>query len=427
MSATSRFIGQAGMRGRLTSLEGSKPMVRTTASRSRGGPPAVAIVHDYLTQRGGAERVVAVMAEAFPLAPLLTSLYSPDQTFPEFGRAKVRATALNRIPVLRHHHRLALPLLAPIFAAQCVDAEVTLCSSSGWAHGVRAAGRKVVYCYAPARWLYQTERYLGSRGEAAKGSRVVAEITRLMLTGMKPVLSRWDKRAAASADRYLTSSTVVASAIAEVYGIDAEVLPPPPGLRPEGPQEEVPDLPAGYVLCVSRLLPYKNLHHVINAAALLPALRFVIVGDGPLRQALATSATANVRFLGNVDDAQLRWLYSNAAVHLSAAYEDYGLTPLEAGSFGVPTAALEAGGFLDTIFPGLNGLFFAEPTARQIAGTIADCLNERWRRDDICSHASSYSKEQFIWRLQNAVCGCRVTKVQDSPHSGSCHRSSATG
>src|SRR4051794_5927491 len=96
----------------------------------------VAIAHDYLTQRGGAERVVLSLARAFPGAPIYTSVYEPDTTFPEFAHLDVRTTPLNRLQPLRRRHRLALPMLAPAFSNVHVDADVVVCSSSGWAHGV---------------------------------------------------------------------------------------------------------------------------------------------------------------------------------------------------------------------------------------------------------------------------------------------------
>lgn len=123
----------------------------------------VALVHDYLTQRGGAERVVLSLRRAFPDAPIYTSLYDPAGTFPEFGAADVQPLPLNLLAPLRRRHRLALGLLAPSFSRLRVEADVVVCSSSGWAHGTAATGRKIVYCHAPARWLYQGERYLGER------------------------------------------------------------------------------------------------------------------------------------------------------------------------------------------------------------------------------------------------------------------------
>src|SRR4051812_17705186 len=128
--------------------------------RPRMTRTSVAIVHDYLTQRGGAERVVLAMNRAFPDAPIYTSLYDPDGTYPEFATIDVRTAPLNRVPALCRYHRGAFPVLAPTFSAMNIDADVVVCSSSGWAHGVRTAGYKIVYCHAPARWLYQTDRYL---------------------------------------------------------------------------------------------------------------------------------------------------------------------------------------------------------------------------------------------------------------------------
>ncbi len=95
------------------------------------------------------------MLKVFPDAPIHTSLFDPATTFPEFSEADVRPLAVNRIRSLRTHHRRALPVLAPSFARLRLDHDVVLCSSSGWAHGVQASGRKIVYCHSPARWLYQ--------------------------------------------------------------------------------------------------------------------------------------------------------------------------------------------------------------------------------------------------------------------------------
>src|SRR4051812_21300245 len=102
------------------------------------------------------------MARAFPDAPIYTSLYDPAETFEAFAELDVRAAPLDRIGLFRRHHRLALPLLAPTFSGISIDADVVVCSSSGWAHGARTSGRKIVYCHAPARWLYQRDRYAPS-------------------------------------------------------------------------------------------------------------------------------------------------------------------------------------------------------------------------------------------------------------------------
>jgi len=295
--------------------------------------PRVAIVHDYLTQRGGAERVVLAMARAFPGAVIHTSLYEPSQTFPEFADLEVRTTPLNRVTALRRDHRRALPLLAPTFARYRVDADVVLCSSSGWAHGVRSAGRKVVYCYTPARWLYQADRYLAHSNGFAKAA----------LLALHAPLLRWDRRAADSADDYLTSSHAVRERIAEIYGREADVIPPPYAADPEGPREPVDGVEPGFWLLVARLLPYKNVDVALQAFSRLPERRLVIVGRGPDAERLRRLAGPEVTFLEAVSDAQLRWLYAACTGLVAISHEDYGLTPLEAAAFGKPTVALRWG------------------------------------------------------------------------------------
>src|ERR671936_577759 len=145
-----------------------------------GAIDRIALAHDYLTQRGGAERVVLSLVRAFPHAPLYTSFYEPAGTFPEFAPVDVRTSPLNLVAPLRRRHRLALPLLASAFSRVRIAADVAICSSSGWAHGAHVDGRKVVYCHAPARWLYQTSRYLGERGVLQRAAVASLRVPRLL-------------------------------------------------------------------------------------------------------------------------------------------------------------------------------------------------------------------------------------------------------
>jgi glycosyltransferase involved in cell wall biosynthesis len=349
----------------------------------------VAIVHDYLTQRGGAERVVLAMSDAFPDAPIYTSLYDARGTFPEFAGRDVRTAWLDRARPLRRRHRLALPLFAASFSSLRVDADTVLCSTSGWAHGARTAGRKIVYCHSPAKWLYRPEQYLASPFAArlARGAAV------------RPLRS-WDRRAARTADVYLANSTAIAAEVRDAYGIGAEVLAPPAGLDAGGAQTPVEGIAPGYVLCVSRLLPYKNVESVLAAFARLPGERLVVVGSGPGAGSLAAAAPANARLLSDVSDAQLRWLYANAAGLVAAAYEDFGLTPVEAASFGKPTAALRRGGYLDTVVEGRTGVFFELPRAEEIAHAVAALRAASFDAERVRAHAARFSQERFAARLR---------------------------
>jgi glycosyltransferase involved in cell wall biosynthesis len=362
---------------------------------ARRDPPtsAVAIVHDYLTQRGGAERVVLAMLKAFPDAVLYASLFDPEGTFPDFGRREVRTLGIGRIPGLRRRHRLALPLLAPSFSRLELRAGVVVCSSSGWAHGVRVHGRKVVYCHTPARWLYQRDRYLRETGPAA----------RVALGALRPYLMRWDRRAAASVDRYLANSRAVRSRVQDAYGVDAEVLAPPHGVDASAPREPLDGLEPGFLLCVSRLLPYKNVDAVVEAFAGLPAERLVVVGGGPDAGRLRGLAGSNVTFLERVSDDQLRWLYASCSGLLAASHEDFGLTPIEAAAFGKPAAVLRWGGFLDTVEEGRTGLFFDRADAGAVRDAVRELVANRWDGDLLREHADSFSERRFAARLREIV------------------------
>jgi glycosyltransferase involved in cell wall biosynthesis len=350
-------------------------------------------VHDYLTQRGGAERVVLSMLRAFPDAPLYTSIFEPSTTFPEFDDADVRPMPLSAVGALRRNHRLALPLLAPAFSRLHVAADVTICSSSGWAHGTHVTGRKLVYCHAPARWLYQPARYLRDRGAVARASTTL----------LRPALLRWDRRAARSADRYIVNSTSVRDAVRAAYGISSDVMPPPPALSPSGREVAVERLEPGFLLCVARLLPYKNVDVVIDAVRSLTDARLVVVGTGPSARRLRAAAPSSVRFLDSVPDEQMRWLYRTAEALVAVSYEDYGLTPLEAASFGTPTVALRAGGYLDTVVEHKTGVFVDEPTSASLAAGIGKARAHTWDPERIAAHAEAFSEERFIQGLRRLV------------------------
>jgi glycosyltransferase involved in cell wall biosynthesis len=372
------------------------------------GADGVALAHDYATQRGGAERVALMMAQAFPAAPLYTTLYHPEGTFPEFAALDVRTTVLDRVGALRRHHRLALPLLAPAVSGTRIDADVVLASSTGWAHGFPTRGRKVVYCHAPARWLYQGDRYLGAArgsgsGHAPGGAQ--RQVAALALGLLAPALRVWDRRAAATAHRYLANSTVTARAIREAYGIEAEILPPPPAMLPGGEETPLDGVEPGFLLCVARLLPYKNVDVVVEAVRRSPGVRLVVVGDGPERAALEQRVAdlPRVGRAGRGDDARLRWLYRHCAALVAASYEDYGLSPLEAAAFGRPSVVLRDGGYLDTVRDGVTGVFFDAPDPDLVAQAADSALSRTWQPATLRAHADDFGAARFVARLHAIV------------------------
>jgi glycosyltransferase involved in cell wall biosynthesis len=368
---------------------------RAAQRRQRAGvsgpAPRVAVVHDYLSQRGGAERVVLSMMKAFPEARLITSVYEPSSTFPEFADYAVETTWLDRVARFRQDPRLALPLLAPTFSSlEIRDVDVVVCSTSGWAHAVSTAAPKLVYCHSPARWLYESDDYFAGLGSGARRAA----------TGFLRPLRRWDGKAAASADRYLVNSSVVQDRLNRAYGRYAPVVSPPVSLGPS-PVEPVPGLEPGFLLVVSRRRGYKQVDIVCEAVRDLPDERLVVVGGLPV--GMEDCAPGRTTGLTNVPDAQMRWLYANCAALVATSNEDFGLTPVEANAAGSPAIVLRRGGYLDSSVEGLTGVFVEEATRDGVVDAVRRFRELSFDRESIRRHAAQFSESRFIARLRLEV------------------------
>lgn len=346
----------------------------------------VALVHDYLNQRGGAERVALELARMWPEAPLYTSLYRPGSTFPEFGEHDIRTSFLQRAPVDSGFRNL-FPLYPAAFRSLGpIDADVVVASSSAWAHmaRVREGGRMVVYCHNPARWLYGAA-YLG----AASRQRAIA-----------PLLRRFRKRdhaAAHRADVYVANSHTTRARIKATYGIDAEVIPPPVDVgrfvpRPRGER----------LLVVSRLLPYKRVDLVVDAAT-QAGIGLDVVGVGPSLEELQRRAGPTVAFHGRADDGAVTELMEGCRAFCLPGTEDFGITPVEAMAAGKPVIAFGAGGALETVIDGFTGVFFDEQDAGAICSAIERCDALDTSPEEIARTAQRFSPEVFGHFLRRVV------------------------
>jgi glycosyltransferase involved in cell wall biosynthesis len=345
----------------------------------------VAIVHDYLTQRGGAERVALEMTRAFPGATLYTTVFNPEATFEGFADVDVKVVSwLDKMPVARKHARLALPILPFAVRSIDIDADVVLCSSSGWSHGVTTQGKKVVYCHNPARWLYQPDAYFGG---------LPRHLRRLVSWLLQP-LQRWDARAAESCDVYLANSSNVADRISRAYGRDSQVVHPPRGLDASGPQEPVEGLEPGFYLTVSRKRGYKRSRDVARAFT-QGDRRLVQVGGEEVDEPNVTRVRA-------LSDAQLRWLYANARALIAIGDEDFGLTPVECYAFGTPAIVLAAGGYLETASP-LATVQVRSPQPVALRAALDELESVDWDRDAIRAHAQRWSPATFHEQLRQLV------------------------
>jgi glycosyltransferase involved in cell wall biosynthesis len=343
---------------------------------------SVAIVHDYLNQRGGAERVVLALAEIFPDAPIYTSLYRAESTFPEFGARELRTSPLDRLPVDRGF-RNCFPLFPAAFGSfGRLEHDVVISSSSGWAHSTRTvrAAFHAVYCHTPARWLYGGE-YLGS----SRRQRAL----RPVLGGLR----QWDRAAARRADLYIANSHEVRSRIERHYGIEAPVIHPPVDVerftpRPRGER----------LLVVSRLLPYKRVEVIVEAATRV-GIGLDVVGIGPELGALQHRAGPSVAFHGRLADAEVTRLVEGCRALVLPGSEDFGLTPVEAHAAGKPVIAYAAGGALETVEDGRTGTFFGRHDPSDVLDAIERCDAIASTPEEIAAEAGRFSRAAFRARL----------------------------
>lgn len=378
-------------------------MAESRSARARAETrqrPRVAIAHDYITQRGGAERLLLSMHHAFPDARIYTTLYEPDATYPEFKDLDIVVSPINRFSAFRRDHRKALPFLAPASSGIHIDADVVLASTTGWAHGFKTNGQMIAYCNTPARFLYLPEQYLGDAGPLS--------LRALGLRFLSPFLRAWDQRAAKRVETYVSNSSAIRERVRTVYGRESEVVYPAQSVNINGARVPAVGLEdfvgdGGHLLLVSRLMPYKNVDKAIAAVASLPNERLVIVGDGPQRADLVASLPDNVRLVSGISDEELRWLYARSRALVAPSFEDFGLTVVEAAAWGKPSIALRAGGYLDTVAEGVTGRFFDAADAKSIAAAIAASRFDVWDVTRIKEHAREFSEEAFARKLQKLV------------------------
>ncbi|MDQ3630142.1 MAG: glycosyltransferase [Actinomycetota bacterium] len=356
------------------------------SERSPNGLPTdVAIIHDYLNQRGGAERVVLELAQMFPRAPLFTSLYRPDSTFPEFRALDVRTSFMDRLPVDRRFRAL-LPLYPAAFRSLgAIDAELVISSSSGWAHAVRTTPRAfhAVYCYTPARWLY----------EAPVGDRTIGSALALSSRYLRP----WDRRAASRPDLYIAISEVVRARIRERYGRDAPVVYPPVDT------ERFRPTPRGErLLVVSRLLPYKRVDLAVDAAT-RAGIGLDVVGVGPALDDLRRRAGPTVQFHGRLPDEEITELFQRCRAFCLPGSEDFGITPVEANAAGKPVVAFGGGGALETLEEGVTGVFFGEHSVNALLDALHCCDAIASPPERIAQRAKRFSGDTFRERFTSVL------------------------
>lgn len=345
----------------------------------------VALVHDYLNQRGGAERVFAKIAQAWPDAPIYTALYDERVAGEAFPAQRVRATYLARIPGANRYFRALAPLYPRAFEAFDLRGfDAIISSTTAWAKGVRVPPESVHVCYinTVSRFAFAREQYV-PRLARPFVARLVA----------------WDREAAQRPTRFVANSRNVADRIAKYYGRDADVLHCPVDLD----RFTIGKGAGDYFIVASRLLPYKRIERAIDAAK-IAGVKLLVAGTGPAERSLRERARGTTTtLLGYVPDAQLNELLGNARAAVVPGEEDFGLVPLEAAATGRPTIAFRGGGALETVIEGVTGAFFDAPDAASLAAVLRSFDHSPFDPRTLRAHAETFAPEQFVERLRAIV------------------------
>src|SRR5215469_13552477 len=351
----------------------------------------VALVHDYLNQMGGAERVVLALHDIFPDAPIYTSIYDPWRVDAAFRSMDIRTTFMQKLPFVKKHHQPYLPLYP--FAMERLDLrgyDLVLSSSSAFGKGVvtRPETMHICYCHTPMRWCWNYDEYV----EREHLGRISRSILPFLITGLRV----WDQTSAARVYYFFANSPVVADRHQKYYPRDAGVIPPPveashfvfdPTIEPED-----------YFLIVSRLMPYKRIDLAIEACNRLQ-LPLVIIGGGRDDNRLKSMAGPTIRLMGRLTDDKVLHYYTHCRAFILPGEEDFGITPLEAQASGRPVIAYGAGGALASVIDEVTGAFFHEQTVESLAATLATFDERKYDPQTIRNHALEFDKPRFHRRV----------------------------
>lgn len=351
----------------------------------------VALVHEWLTNLGGAERTLLAMSGVYPDAPVFTSVHRPAKLPEAFGALDVRPSPLQRIPGAASRHQALLPLLPWAFEQFDFSGYDVVVS------GHHAAAKSVV---TPAETLHLSYVYTPMRYAWEMPHAYLAGLSgpqRLAASWILHRLRDHDVASAHRVDAFVAISETVARRIRKVYRREAVVVPPP---------VEVSRFGVGSVgerhLVVSRLVPYKRVDLAV-AAANASGVPLTIVGDGPEYARLKAMAKPNVRFEGPLPDAAVAEAYRSCRSLWFCAEEDFGIVPVEAMASGKPVLAFGRGGATETVVPGVSGVLFDAQTPEAMLEGLKRLEATPWSQAAIRRHAEAYDTPLFQRRFQAAV------------------------
>jgi len=363
-------------------------------------PPAwerlrVVLSHDWLTGMRGGERVLEILCQGFPRAPIFTLIHNPAAVSAVINAHPIVCSWLQDVPAITRCYRHFLPLFpAAVAGLRPPPADLLISASHCVAKGLRPppGARHLCYCFTPMRyaWTFRRE-YFGARSVRA-----------LLARPLLAALRRWDRRASGRVDRFVAISRHVQSRIRAFYGREADVVYPPVDTERLTPAA---DPARGFDLIVSALVPYKRVDLAVAAYGRL-GFPLKIVGTGTELRRLRAAAPPNVEFLGWRPDGEVLELYRHCRLLVFPGEEDFGIVPLEAQACGRPVVAFARGGALETVVPDVSGVLFQPQTEEALRDAVRSCAARSWSAADIRTHAERFAVPRFIRELAAAIDRC---------------------
>jgi len=350
----------------------------------------IALVHDYLIQDGGAEKVLEVLQEIWPSAPTYTLFFDPEK-IPTFAGRNIKTSFLQRMPFSKTKYQWYIMLMPT--ATEHYDLsefDIVVSSTSAFAKGIitKPNAIHICYCHTPTRYLWSDMR---SYVEELRAPRIIKTI-------LPPLLSRlrlWDHSSASRVDNFIANSFTVKKRIQKYYQKDAHVIYPPVNTH----KFQISTKPKEYFLTGGRLVAYKRFDMVVEACN-KTGIKLKVFGSGPVEKDLRLMARENIEFLGRVSEEEQRELYANAKAFIHPQEEDFGITPVESMAAGRPVIAYRKGGATETVKEGVSGEFFSEQSWEELADHLIRFNESKYNPRIIKSHAEKFCKEQFKNRVK---------------------------
>ncbi|GAA3403010.1 glycosyltransferase [Paenibacillus hodogayensis] len=345
----------------------------------------IALVHDYLNQHGGAERVLEVFMNMFPEAPVYTLIANLEKMPERFRQADVRTSFIQNIPFSKNHYKKMLSLFP--LAVEQMDLrgyDLVLSSSSAFVKGVLTNPNQlhICYCHTPMRYVWDLyHQYL---------EEITNPFFSMALPRILHKIRIWDRVSSQRPDHYISNSHNVSARIRKYYNRESTVVHPPVSFAKPSAATTNED----FFLIVSRLIPYKRIDLVIEAFNKLN-WPLVIIGDGYDKGRLEKLAGPTVKLLGYQSDQIIHEHYAKCKAFILAGEEDFGITPLEAQAHGKPVIAFGKGGALETVVAESTGLFFNEPSVDSLISALLRFQNVRFDPLQIRTHADKFNEERF--------------------------------